>query len=223
MRVVVFASGGGSNFQTLIDRFSGGEAGVALSGLVASRPDAGAIDRAERARIPVVVVGGENNEENQLLEALRAFEADLIVLAGYMRLIPKSIVREWWGRIVNVHPALLPAFGGQGMYGGRVHRAVLDSGARVTGATVHYVDEAYDRGPIIAQWPVPVLEGDDPEAVAARVLRVEHALLPEVVAGIARGDVVLTADGKVRWCAEMFEGDTFFTRAPNGPGSPADS
>ncbi len=223
MRLVVFASGGGSNFQTLIDRFAAGQSTVTMAGLIASRADAGAIGRAERAGIPVVVAPMGDDEESLLAGALRSFEAELIVLAGYMRLIPSSIVREWWGRIVNVHPALLPAFGGEGMYGGRVHRAVVESGARVTGVTVHYVDEAYDRGPIIAQWPVPVLESDDPAALAARVLKVEHRLLPEVVAAIAGGRVVLGPDGRVHWGPEMFESEAFLMRPPYRDAESADS
>jgi Folate-dependent phosphoribosylglycinamide formyltransferase PurN len=128
---------------------------------------------------------------------LRDHEADLVVLAGYLRLVPIEVVRAHRGRIVNVHPALLPAFGGPGMYGGRVHRAVLESGTRVTGATVHFVDEEYDRGATIAQWPVPVLAGDSAETLAARVLRVEHLLLPRAVDAVARGEVRLDDDGLI--------------------------
>ena len=217
MRTVVFASGGGSNFQALIDRFGAGADGVGLVGLVASRADAGAIERARAAGIPAIVAAGEG-EEDRLRDALRTFEAELVVLAGYMRLVPEPIVREWWGRVINVHPALLPAFGGRGMYGGRVHAAVLASGARVSGVTVHFVDEAYDRGPIIAQWPVPVLEGDDASALAARVLAVEHRLLPEVVAAIAGGRVRLGDDGRVRWTPDAFAGEVFEVAdaAPSG-------
>lgn len=206
MRVVVFASGGGSNFQALIDRFGRGADGVELVGLVASRPDAGAVRRAAAATIPVYVADGD---DEALGHALGDLAPDLIVLAGYMRLIPPDIVRRWWGRIINVHPALLPAFGGKGMYGARVHRAVVESGARVTGVTVHFVDEAYDRGPIIAQWPVPVLEGDGPEDVAARVLGVEHRLLPRVVGSIARGEVTLREDGRVSWDPDPLEENSF--------------
>jgi len=217
MKVVVFASGGGSNFQSLIDRFRDGREGVEMAGLVASRAEAGAVSRAERAGIPVVLAGtGDGPEGRRLESALESFGADLIVLAGYLRLVPPEIVRRWWGRIVNIHPALLPAFGGEGMYGSRVHRAVVERGARITGVTVHFVDEAYDRGPIIAQWPVPVREGDTPEAVAARVLEVEHRVLPEVVAAIAAGDVALEADGKVRWRREWFGGERFIIETPGG-------
>jgi folate-dependent phosphoribosylglycinamide formyltransferase PurN len=110
---------------------------------------------------------------------------DLVVLAGYLKLVPPGVVTRYRGRILNVHPALLPAFGGKGMYGRRVHEAVLASGARESGATVHLVDEVYDRGPILGQVRVPVLPGDDPERLAARVLEAEHRLLPAVVLAAA--------------------------------------
>jgi folate-dependent phosphoribosylglycinamide formyltransferase PurN len=120
----------------------------------------------------------------ELLAALG--DADLVVLAGYVKLVPREVVARFRGRMINIHPALLPAFGGPGMYGRRVHEAVLASGAAVSGATVHYVDEQYDRGPIIAQQPVPVQPGDTPDTLAARVLAVEHELLPNVVLALAR-------------------------------------
>jgi folate-dependent phosphoribosylglycinamide formyltransferase PurN len=116
---------------------------------------------------------------------------DLVVLAGYLKLVPADTVSAFDGRMVNIHPALLPAFGGPGMYGIRVHRAVLASGATVSGATVHLVNAEYDRGPIVAQWPVPVQPGDTPEALAARVLQVEHRLLPAVVLAAARAGRVV--------------------------------
>src|SRR5205807_2164795 len=113
------------------------------------------------------------------------------VLAGYLQRIPPAVVARFRLRLINIHPALLPAFGGPGMYGRRVHEAVLASGAPISGATVHYVDEEYDRGPIIAQWPVPVRAGDTPESLAARVLEVEHRLLPRVVLELALADSLL--------------------------------
>jgi len=113
-------------------------------------------------------------------------DARLVVLAGYVKRIPPAAVARLRWRVINIHPALLPAFGGPGMYGRRVHEAVLASGATLSGATVHYVDEEYDRGPIIAQWPIPVRPHDTPETLAARVLEVEHRLLPQVVLELAR-------------------------------------
>lgn len=217
MRVVVFASGGGSNFRALTDRFADGGEGVEVAGLVASRETAGAIRRAEKAGIPWVVAsaagagteGRGGGEGAFLTGALERLGADLVVLAGYLRLVPPEVVGGWWGRIINIHPALLPAFGGRGMYGGRVHEAVIASGVRVTGATVHFVDEAYDRGPIIAQWPVPVLDGDTPTSIGARVLEVEHELLPRVVAALADGTVSLDEDGRVRWSRPWIDGHRF--------------
>ena len=124
-------------------------------------------------------------------------EVGVVVLAGYLKLVPPAVTRRYRGRIVNVHPSLLPAFGGPGMYGLRVHAAVLDAGVRVSGATVHFVSEEFDRGAIVAQWPVPVFEEDLAETLAARVLRVEHLLLPRVVQAVAAGRVTLAPDGSV--------------------------
>src|SRR5207244_6040575 len=112
-------------------------------------------------------------------------DANLVFLAGYLKRVPSAAVARFALRMINIHPALLPAFGGPGMYGRRVHERVLASGAAISGATVHYVDEEYDHGPIIAQWPVPVRPGDTPETLAARVLEVEHRLLPLVVTALA--------------------------------------
>lgn len=198
-RVAVFASGGGSNLQALIDRCAapGSPARVVL--VVGSRPGIGALDRAARAGVAHEVL-----EPRQLGEAcgettlalLERHGVDLVVLAGYLSLVPPAVVERYRGRMLNIHPALLPAFGGHGMYGLRVHRAVLESGARVSGATVHLVDDRYDEGRILAQWPVPVLPDDTPETLAARVLSVEHRLLPAAVfaaAGARSGSAPGTA------------------------------
>jgi folate-dependent phosphoribosylglycinamide formyltransferase PurN len=127
----------------------------------------------------------DHADGREWLAALEPRRVDLLVLAGYLKLVPAEVVARYRGRIINVHPALLPAFGGKGMYGRRVHEAVLASGARESGATVHLVDEVYDRGTILAQARVPVLPDDDPETLAARVLQVEHRLLPAVVLAAA--------------------------------------
>jgi folate-dependent phosphoribosylglycinamide formyltransferase PurN len=150
---------------------------------ISNRADAGALDRARRAGVPTAVLTDHTNAA----EVLRAVnDADLVVLAGYLKLVPAEVVARFRCRMINIHPALLPAFGGPGFYGRRVHEAVLASGATVSGATIHYVDEHYDRGAIIAQWPVPVHAGDTPDTLAARVLAVEHHLLPAVVLALAR-------------------------------------
>ena len=188
VRIAVLASGGGSNLQALIDRFQNDdEAPARVELVVASRPGIGALERAARAGIPILVLIPGAEMEAALLESLTSQEIDLIVLAGFLRQVPDAVVERFRGRILNIHPALLPGFGGKGMYGMNVHRAVLASGARVSGATVHLVDERYDEGPILAQWPVPVLPGDTPESLAARVLRVEHLLLPAAVEAFACG------------------------------------
>jgi phosphoribosylglycinamide formyltransferase-1 len=179
----VFASGGGSNLQALLDHARPDPAWrVRL--VVADRPDIGALERAARAGLPTRVVRTKERAPADVaaetLEALRAHDVEVVFLAGYLKLLPAEVVAAYRGRVLNIHPALLPAFGGKGMYGIHVHRAVLASGARFSGPTVHLVDEAYDRGTILAQWPVPVLPGDTPEALAARVLEVEHRLYPRV-------------------------------------------
>lgn len=179
MQVGVFASGSGSNLQALLDACSP-PAPAQVRLVVSDRPTCGALDRARRAGIPTSVLD-DPTAGRAIVGVLRDAAIDLVVLAGYLKLIPDSVVEAYKGCMINVHPALLPAFGGAGMYGKRVHQAVLAAGATVSGATVHLVDEEYDRGRIVAQWPVPVLPGDTPEALARRVLAVEHQLLPAVV------------------------------------------
>ncbi|HEX7049806.1 MAG TPA: phosphoribosylglycinamide formyltransferase [Longimicrobiales bacterium] len=189
--IAVFASGGGTNFQALLDHFSGVAAGVARVALVVSdRADAGALARAREAGIETRVVPVTAREAGdvarEMLAALESAAIDLVALAGYTRLVPAAVVQAFRGRMVNIHPSLLPAFGGRGMYGARVHRAVIEAGCRVSGATVHFVDERYDTGPILFQWPVPVRPEDTPEVLAARVLRVEHRIYPVAVEALAR-------------------------------------
>lgn len=192
VRLAVFASGGGSNLQALLDAFNtvpDAPARVAL--VISDRGDAGALDRALAFDVPAHVIDvrarAPEDVASELMGLLETHAIGLIALAGYLRLVPPSVIRAFEHRIVNIHPALLPAFGGRGMYGRRVHDAVIACGARVSGATVHYVNERYDEGRIIAQWPVPVLAGDTPETLAARVLAVEHRLYPLVVAALALG------------------------------------
>jgi len=189
-RIAVLASGGGSNLQAMCDYLDErGDARGAEIVLVASdRPDAGALERARRRSIPAAVLRSTRAPDgHDLFDLLRDHRVDFIALAGYLRLLPKDILAEFPSRIVNVHPALLPEFGGAGMFGERVHRAVLLSGACVSGATVHYVDEEYDHGAILAQWPVPVLADDTVQSLAARVLKVEHVLYPRVINAVASG------------------------------------
>jgi formyltetrahydrofolate-dependent phosphoribosylglycinamide formyltransferase len=203
-RIGVLASGGGSNLAALyhhlrsLSERGAKRAEVPEIVLVASDHErAGALERAREWGVSRAVLAARGADAEHLEQLLREHRVDLIVLAGYLRLVPRSVVRAYRGRIINVHPALLPAYGGAGMYGQRVHRAVIEQGARVSGATVHFVDEEYDRGPIIAQWPVPVLPGDTPGTLAARVLRVEHLLLPRAACAVATGDVRLDENGRL--------------------------
>jgi phosphoribosylglycinamide formyltransferase 1 len=194
--IAVLASGGGTNLQSLIDS-AGPTAGFSVALVISDRADAGALRRAAAHGIPAQVIGVRGRDAGDVaaetLAALDAHAVGFIALAGYLRLVPAEVIRHYEGRIVNIHPALLPAFGGRGMYGMNVHRAVISAGCRVTGATVHRVTEAYDEGGILAQWPVPVLPDDSPELLARRVLAVEHVLYPAVVGALVRGE--LTRDG----------------------------
>ena len=183
-RAAVFASGSGTNFQALLDhQRPGGTWEIVL--LLTDRAEAGALARAEKAGVASAVVPTKGRDladvSRVMLGLLEAHAVDVILLAGYLKLVPPDVVASYPRRILNVHPALLPDFGGKGMYGMNVHRAVIESGASESGATVHLVDEEYDQGRVLAQERVPVHAGDMPEQLAARVLEVEHRLYPEAV------------------------------------------
>jgi phosphoribosylglycinamide formyltransferase-1 len=182
VRVAVLVSGGGTNLQALLDALH--DSPIArIARVISSRPDAGALERARRAGVPTTVLR-DAGDPAEVLSALAG--AQLVVLAGYLKLVHASVVARFRGRIINIHPALLPDFGGAGMYGRRVHEAVLASGAKESGATVHFVEEEFDRGAIIAQEKVRIESGDTPDTLAARVLEAEHRLLPRVVLELAR-------------------------------------
>ena len=186
VRIAVLASGRGSNLQALIDHFASlGETTPARIVLVASnRERAPALDRARAAGIEACVIDA-SDDGTSLIHLLRNRSVDLVVLAGYMKRIPPSVVQAYRGQIVNVHPGLLPEFGGAGMYGARVHEAVIARGAKMTGVTVHLVDEELDHGPAVAQWRLRVQPGETAESLAARVLAVEHLVYPRAVEMIA--------------------------------------
>jgi phosphoribosylglycinamide formyltransferase-1 len=194
VRVAVFASGSGSNFQALIDKKNEGKLHVTFAVLVGNNSKAKAFERAQKYRIPTVHIApshfkDENEYTEKLLAELEALSVDLIVLAGYMKMIPRAVIRKFHNRIMNIHPALLPSFGGHGMYGKAVHQAVLDYGAKVSGITVHFVDEEYDRGPIILQETAPVLDNDTAVSLAERVLKVEHASYWRAVEAFAQNSI----------------------------------
>ena len=182
VRVAVLVSGGGTNLQALLDALR--DSPIArVARVISNRPDAGALERARSAGVPITVLR-DADDPAELHSALAG--AQMVVLAGYLKLVHASVVARFRGRMINIHPALLPDFGGPGMYGRRVHEAVLASGAKESGATVHFVDEEFDRGAVIAQEKVPIEPGDTADTLAARVLEAEHRLLPKVVLDLAR-------------------------------------
>lgn len=197
MRVAVAISGRGSNLEALL-RALGPSAPAEIVLVVSDRAGAAGLAIARDHGIAAEVLADPGDAAGWL-RSLERRQTHLLVLAGYLKLVPAPVIEAYRGRIINIHPALLPAFGGKGMYGHRVHEAVLASGARETGATVHLVDEAYDRGPVLAQARVPVLLGDTPEQLAARVLEAEHRLLPAaVLAAAAAGRPVPLDESGVR-------------------------
>ncbi len=184
MRVAVFVSGSGTNLQAVLDACR--EQSPARVVLVASnKQEAKGLERARAAGVPTEYIE-DPADGAAIIAMLQKYETDLVVLAGYLKLVPENVVNEFENRMINIHPALLPSFGGPGMYGSRVHNAVLDSGATVSGVTIHIVTAEYDRGPIIAQWPVPVAPNDTVDTLQKRVLAVEHQLLPAVVLAVAK-------------------------------------
>lgn len=196
----VFASGRGSNFQAILDAIDQGRLQARPRLLISNNPESGALLIAKKYAVPAAVVSRSDFIErddfvHEMQKQLETHRVDFIALAGYMKKIPPEIIGMYRRRIVNIHPALLPSFGGQGMYGSRVHQAVLEAGCKVTGVSVHLVDEEYDRGPIIAQRCVPVEPADTVESLSARTLKMEHALYPEVLQWFAEGRV--KAEGRI--------------------------
>lgn len=184
--IVVFASGSGSNFQAIIDAVKSGEIPGTICGLLASRNGIKSIERATENNIPVTVLN-ENNFQtyddytSALLKTLDGWKPDLIVLAGYLKKIPELLIDGYENRIINIHPSLLPKYGGKGYYGLNVHKAVLANGEKVSGCTVHLVTKEYDAGPVLGQIHVRVRPDDTPETLQQRILIQEHILLPKVI------------------------------------------
>jgi formyltetrahydrofolate-dependent phosphoribosylglycinamide formyltransferase len=186
MNLGFFASGSGSNFEAVARRCQSGEIKASPAVLICNVAGATVFERAEQLGVPSYFIRREDFAEGKdfaarLLEILREHHVNLILLAGYLRKLPPTVIRAFPNRVLNIHPALLPAFGGKGLYGHRVHEAVLAAGCRVTGVTVHLVDEEYDHGPIVLQREVRVREDDTPETLAARVLEVEHRIYGDAV------------------------------------------
>ncbi|HZT42545.1 MAG TPA: phosphoribosylglycinamide formyltransferase [Chthonomonadaceae bacterium] len=191
--VLVSGQGRGSNLQALLEGCASGQIAGQIAVVIGTRADAPALERARSAGVPVAVVsprkyeGDEAGYAEALGRILKRYDIGLICLAGYMRKLPSSIIAAYHQRILNIHPALLPLFGGRGMYGEHVHQAVLESGMKVTGCTVHFVDEEYDTGPIVLQTAVPVFDEDTPQTLAARVLAEEHCAYVRAVQLFAEG------------------------------------
>lgn len=189
IRLAVCVSGGGTSLQNLIDRIAAGKLDARIVQVIASRPGIGAIARAEAAGIPVAVAGPRKGSPAEftasVFDPIRAAGAELVLLAGFLAMV--HIPEDFQGRVINIHPTLIPSFCGKGFYGLHAHQAVLDYGAKVSGCTVHFADDTYDTGPIILQRAVPVLETDDAAALAARVFEQEREALPEAVALFAAG------------------------------------
>lgn len=192
LNVAVLLSGSGTTLQNLIDRAEAGTLDIAIGCVVSSRMGTGGVERARKRRIPAYEVPrkectSEEEFNERIWAIVRQHEAQLVVLAGFMSLL--RVPPDFTDRIINIHPALIPAFCGKGMYGHHVHEAVLAYGCKITGATVHFVDGEYDHGPIILQEAVPVLDDDTPDTLAERVQACERELYPKAIQAFAEGRV----------------------------------
>lgn len=192
LNIAVFASGRGSNFEALHRAILTEHIPAQIVAVISNNSQSGVLVLARSFSIPALHISRRqfNNDESfnqKLLDTLRSYNVQLIVLAGYMKKLDGAIIRQFRNRIINIHPALLPKYGGEGMYGIHVHEAVINAKEKFSGATVHIVDEEYDHGRILRQEQVAVDEHDTPETLAAKVLKIEHKILPEVVRMYAEG------------------------------------
>lgn len=204
LKILVCVSGGGTNLQAIIDRIADQTiTNTKIIGVISNNKKAYALERAEKAGIPAFCVSPKDYENREMfnhafLNKAEELAPDMIVLAGFLVVIPKEMIRRYTGRIINIHPSLIPSFCGTGFYGLKVHEAALARGVKVTGATVHFVDEGTDTGPIILQKPVMVEEEDTPEILQRRVMeQAEWVILPQAIDWIANGKIEVK-DGKVR-------------------------
>jgi len=196
--VGVLASGNGTNLQAILDASRVPKSiGARVAVVISNEPQAFALERARKMGVDAVVVNHRNFDtrerfEEKLIEELDSREVDLVCLAGFMRILTPLFVRHYQGRMMNIHPALLPLFGGKGFYGDKVHRAALESGMKFSGCTVHFVTEETDGGPIILQAVVPILDDDTAETLAGRIHKKEHEIYPEAVKLFAEGRLEVT-------------------------------
>jgi phosphoribosylglycinamide formyltransferase-1 len=200
LKIAVFASGRGSNFEAILKAIrSGVIRGARIVCVISNNSGAGALETARKNGIADFHISraqfeSDQDFDRQILTTLDSLGANFIVLAGYMKIVSPAVISRYRNRILNIHPALLPEFGGAGMYGERVHKAVLAAGKTVSGATVHVVDEVYDHGAIVLQKTVPVSPGETPETLAKKVLEIEHEIYPEAVRLFAEGKVTISND-----------------------------
>lgn len=202
MNIAVFASGRGSNFQAILDAIDVGLLPAQIVVLISNKSDAGAMEVAHAHNIPTQhlsqrMYSSEEALADAMLNVLEEHHADFIALAGYLKKIPAQVIHQYRNRILNIHPALLPSFGGDGMYGHRVHEAVIASGDKVSGATIHLVDEEYDRGPIVLQKTVAISPDETPDSLAVKVLKIEHEIFPLALKAFAEGRVRI--EGTKAW------------------------
>lgn len=194
-KIVVFVSGRGSNLQAIINSIPIELNDVEICAVVSNKIDCAAFEIAEQNSIPTYSVSVDSKDNyvtySDLINVFNQLGVDLIVLAGFLKKIPDEFVETYKRKIINIHPALLPSFGGKGMYGMNVHKAVFESSAKVSGATVHFVDTVYDNGIIIAQESVDISDVDSPEKIAERVLKIEHKLLPSVIKMFAENKITV--------------------------------
>ncbi|WP_026486226.1 phosphoribosylglycinamide formyltransferase [Caldanaerobius polysaccharolyticus] len=184
-RVVVLVSGGGTNLQAIIDSVKSGYLNVEIAAVISDRPEAYALERARLNGIQALCLSrkelGREKFNKELLDTVAGYQPDLVVLAGFLTILSSEFVDRFQGRIINIHPSLIPSFCGKGYYGEKVHKAAIEYGVKISGCTVHFVDAGTDTGPIIFQEAVPVKDDDTPETLGARILQHEHKLLPKAI------------------------------------------
>lgn len=197
-KIAVLVSGNGTNLQAIIDHYLNNP-DIKISLVISNKKDAYALKRANLANIPTMVISKKDfpNQSDEILKQVKANNIDLIVLAGYLSILSGSIINEYKNKIINIHPSLIPAFCGPGMYGHHVHEAVIKSGVRYSGCTVHFVNGGVDSGPIILQQAVDVFYTDTPDSIAAKILVYEHKLLVKAIDLIANNKVIVHDDNRV--------------------------
>ena len=194
-KIAVFASGTGSNFIAISNQISEGKINGVIKILISDNPSAKAIEFAKANNINYKIISKDIIRDSKLhgeflIEILKIAKIDLIVLAGYLKMVPSNIISNYKNKIINIHPSSLPKFGGKGFYGMKVHRAVIDSKESFSGASVHFVDEIYDNGPIVMQEKIKVLDNDTPESISRKVLEIEHRILAYIVKKICLNEII---------------------------------